>query len=455
MPQRPYLTAPRATSALPRGIPYIIGNEAAERFSYYGMRAVLFVFMTKYLMGDGARLDPMTDAQATAWYALFGSAVYATPLLGALLADIWLGKYRTIVLLSIVYCLGHLALALDDTRTGLSVGLGLIALGSGGIKPCVSAHVGDQFGHANAHRLRPVFSAFYFAINFGAFASTLLTPVLLERFGPHVAFGLPGFLMLIATLVFYAGRYEFVHIPPGGRAFTAQLFARDGWTSLVRLAAIFAFIAMFWSLFEQTGSSWVAQAGRMDRRFLGIDWLENQIQAINPILVMVFIPFFHFVVYPAIGRLVDPTPLRRIGAGFFVAVIAYLLNAQIEVWIAAGEKPSIAWQLLAFVILTWAEILISITALEFSYTQAPPALKSFVMALNLMSVSIGNLFTAGVNVFIQDENGHSTLAGDDYFLFFAATMAITAVLFIPVALLYRERTWLQDESPRLDPAERG
>jgi POT family proton-dependent oligopeptide transporter len=455
MPQRPYLTAPRPTSGLPRGIPYIIGNEAAERFSYYGMRAVLFVFMTKHLMGDGAQLDPMTDAQATTWYALFGSAVYATPLLGALLADIWLGKYRTIVLLSVVYCLGHLALAVDDTRTGLAVGLGLIALGSGGIKPCVSAHVGDQFGHANAHRLRPVFSAFYFAINFGAFASTLLTPVLLDRFGPHVAFGLPGLLMLIATLVFYAGRYEFVHIPPGGRAFARQLFARDGWSSLLRLAAIFVFIAMFWSLFEQTGSSWVAQAGRMDRRFLGIDWLESQIQAINPILVMIFIPFFHFVVYPGVGRFVDPTPLRRIGAGFFIAVLAYLLSAQIEIWIAAGDTPNIAWQLLAYVILTWAEILISITALEFSYTQAPPALKSFVMALNLMSVSIGNLFTAGVNVFIQDESGHSTLAGEDYFLFFAAAMAITAVLFIPVALLYRERTWLQDGPSRLDTARGG
>ncbi len=455
MPHRPYLNAPRQTSDLPRGIPYIIGNEAAERFSYYGMRAILFVFMTKHLMGDAAQPDPMTEAQANSWYHLFGSAVYATPLLGALLADIWLGKYRTILLLSGVYCLGHLALALDDTRAGLALGLGLIALGSGGIKPCVSAHVGDQFGRSNAQRLRPVFSWFYFAINFGAFVSTLITPLLLDRHGPHVAFGLPGLLMLLATVVFYAGRHEFVHIEPAGRAFLQQLRDREGWTALLRLSSIFVFIAVFWALFDQTGSSWVAQAGKMDRHFAGIAWLPSQIQAVNPILILVFIPLFNVVVYPRVGRFVDPTPLRRIGTGLFIAVFAYLLNAQIEIWIAAGETPNIAWQLLAYAILTAAEILISITALEFSYTQAPPALKSIVMALNLMSVSIGNLFTAGVNVFIQDDSGNSTLAGVDYFLFFAAAMALTALLFIPVARLYRERTWLQDETPVLRTADGG
>lgn len=452
MPKRPYPIAPRATTAMPRGIPYIIGNEAAERFSYYGMRAILFVFMTKYVMGDAGSPDVMSDEQATAWYALFGSAVYATPILGALVADIWLGKYRTILLLSVVYCLGHLALALDDTRTGLALGLGLIALGSGGIKPCVSAHVGDQFGHSNAHRLRPVFSSFYFAINLGAFVSTLVTPILLDRHGPHVAFGLPGLLMLIATVVFWAGRHEFVHIPPGGRAFLEQLKSRVGWTALLRLSSIFVFIAMFWALFEQTGSSWVAQAGRMDRSFLGIEWLESQIQAVNPILILTFIPLFNYVVYPLVGRVVEPTPLRRIGAGFFIAVFAYLLNAQIEVWIAAGETPNIAWQLLAYAILTAAEILVSITALEFSYTQAPQALKSLVMALNLMSVSVGNLFTAGVNFFIQDEANQVTLVGADYFLFFAGAMLATAVLFIPVALSYRERLFLQDEELVLEPS---
>ena len=448
-----YATAPRPSHKMPAGIPYIIGNEAAERFSYYGMRSILVVFMTRYLMGPDGGLAPMSDAQATSWYHLFGWAVYATPLLGALLSDIWWGKYRTILGLSIVYCLGHLALALDETRLGLALGLGLIALGSGGIKPCVSAHVGDQFGEHNARLLSPTFAAFYFAINLGAFVSTLLTPVLLDRVGPHVAFGLPGLLMLIATLVFYAGRNAFVHIPPGGPEFMRQLKSREGLLALGRLSIIFLFIAVFWSLFDQTGSSWVLQAQHMDRNFLGIEWLPSQIQAVNPVLVMLLVPLFNWGLYPWVARFLDPTPLRRIGAGFFIAIGAYLINAQIEVWIAQGHTPNIGWQFLAYTILTAAEVLISITALEFSYTQAPQALKSVVMALNLMSVSLGNLFVALVNLFLLDESGQPILQGADYFLFFAGLMAATAVLFVPVAWRYREHTILQAEGPATTTGE--
>src|SRR6185369_16488434 len=141
---------------------------------------------------------------------------YFLPILGAFLGDAILGKYRTVLFLSIVYCFGHLALALSHTRLGLVLGLGLIALGAGGIKPCVSANVGDQFGRSNQHLLERVFGWFYFSINLGAFASSVLTPLLLKEYGPHVAFGVPGVLMLLATIVFWLGRNKFVHIPPGG-----------------------------------------------------------------------------------------------------------------------------------------------------------------------------------------------------------------------------------------------
>jgi POT family proton-dependent oligopeptide transporter len=430
---------------MPGGVPYIVGNEAAERFSFYGMKAVLIVFMTRYLMGSDGEHAVMSDEDAKSWYHLFSSGVYATPLLGALISDIWLGKYRTIIVLSIVYCLGHLALALDETRLGLSLGLFLIALGSGGIKPCVSAHVGDQFGASNGHMLGRVYSWFYFCINLGAFVSTLLTPVLLNRFGPHFAFGLPGFLMLAATIVFWSGRNAFVHIPAGGMAFVRQLRSREGLGALAHLAIIYAFVAMFWALFDQTGSAWVLQARNLDRHVFGIELLPSQIQAINPVLIMLFIPIFHFGIYPAIARVVTLTPLRKIAAGFFITVFAYLLTAQVEAWIAQGQTPSIGWQLLAYVILTAAEVLISITCLEFSYTQAPRALKSMVMALFLMSVSLGNLFTSAVNFFIQDSDGVSRLDGADYYLFFAAAMFVTAVLFVPVAMRYQGKTYLQVE----------
>src|SRR5207247_6770343 len=161
---------------------------AAERFSYYGMNSILVIFMTKYLMDAQGRPDHMGDKEAEAWYHTFVSCAYFLPLLGAFLADAILGKYRTILILSIVYCFGHFALALNDTRAGLVVGLGLIALGAGGIKPCVSANVGDQFGSTNQHLLPRVFTWFYFSINLGSACSTLLIPWLLDRFGSRLAF---------------------------------------------------------------------------------------------------------------------------------------------------------------------------------------------------------------------------------------------------------------------------
>ncbi len=442
-----YATAPFATSKLPPGIPYIVGNEAAERFSYYGMRTILVIFMTKYLMNADGKLDPMTDAEATAAFHFFSSALYAFPLLGAILADGFLGKYRTILWLSILYCFGHLALALDETRLGLTIGLTLIAIGSGGIKPCVAAHVGDQFGQSNAHLLPRVFGWFYFAINFGAFISTLLTPLLLEHYGPSLAFGVPGALMLTATWVFWLGRNKFVHIPAGGTGFLKETFSIEGLGSLGRLWIIYLFVAMFWALYDQTASRWVLQATQMDLRWMGVEWLPSQIQAVNPILILLYIPLFSYVIYPAINRVWTLTPLRKIGLGFFLTVPSFLVPAWIEMRIAAGLQPSIAWQLLAYVLITAAEVLVSITCLEFSYTQAPRKMKSLIMACFYASVAVGNLFTAGVNSFIQKPDGTVSFAGPQYYLFFSGLMFITAVLFIFVAVRYKEKTYIQEQQP--------
>src|SRR5258707_736119 len=151
MAKAEYLTAPLKTDRMPPGVPYIVGNEAAERFSYYGMNSILVIFMTRYLLNSRGQPDPMSGAQADAWYHTFVSTLFFLPIIGAVLGDAIIGKFRTILSLSIVYCLGHLALAIDHTRLGLAIGLGLIALGAGGIKPCVSANVGDQFGATNQH----------------------------------------------------------------------------------------------------------------------------------------------------------------------------------------------------------------------------------------------------------------------------------------------------------------
>lgn len=447
MPSKPYLNAPLVSSEMPGGIPYIIGNEAAERFSFYGMRAILVIFMTRYLLGPDGELSPLTDEEAKFVYHQFVAAVYFLPFLGALLADAVLGKYRTIISLSIVYCLGHLTLALDETQLGLTIGLVLIAVGSGGIKPCVSAHVGDQFGASNRHLLEKVFGWFYFSINLGSFFSTLLTPVLLELYGPSVAFGVPGVLMFLATVIFWAGRHRFVHIPPGGRQFVRETFSRRGVRAIGKLLILYVFVAMFWSLFDQTGSAWVLQADKMDRNVLGFTVLPSQLQAINPILVMLFIPLFTYGVYPAVEKVYRLTPLRKITIGLFVTAASFAVSALIEESLVAGESPHVAWQALAYAILTAGEIMVSITCLEFSYTQAPKRMKSLVMAAFFLSIWLGNQFTSLVNWFIQAPDGTSRLPGAQYYWFFTLAMLATAVAFIFVAANYRERTYLQNEAP--------
>jgi POT family proton-dependent oligopeptide transporter len=442
-----YLTAPVPRANMPGGLPYIIANEAAERFSFYGMRAILVVFMTRYLLDASGTLDVMSDEDARGWYHLFVSAVYLTPLLGALVSDVLLGKFRTIILLSLVYCAGHFVLALDDTRWGLAVGLGLIALGAGGIKPCVSSHLGDQFGTSNQGLLARAFSWFYFAINLGAFVSSLATPWLLQVYGSVIAFGLPGVLMLTATLIFWAGRYRFVHAPAGGRRFLKEVFSRTGLGTLGRLAVVYLFIAVFWALFDQTGSSWVLQAAQMDCLLLGVELLPAQIQAANPLLVMVLIPVFSYLVYPAIDRVFPLTPLRKIAIGLFVAAAAFAIPTAIQSSIDQGGSPSIVWQLLAYFVLTSAEVMVSITCLEFSYTQAPKTMKSFVMAFFMLSISLGNLFTSAVNFFIQKADGSSKLEGAEYFMFFTSLMLVTAVLFMLLARFYRGQTYINEEQP--------
>ncbi len=504
-------TPDHTLTGMPPGVPYIIGNEAAERFSFYGMRAILTIFMTKYLVDAAGNSATMSDEQAKSVFHLFVAAAYFTPLLGAMISDIFWGKYKTILYISLMYCVGHGCLALMDLGpvTGgwdmkpfMFAGLALIAIGAGGIKPCVSANVGDQFGKGNKRLMTQIFNWFYFSINVGAVASQLLTPILLDRVGPWAAFGLPGLLMGIATLIFWMGRRKFVHVPAAGwQRFKDETFSKDGVRALVNLSPLFLlFVPMFWAIFDQTGSAWVLQADRMDREFLGISWLPSQIQAVNPFLILLGIPFFTYVIYPAVGKVVEPRPLRKIGFGLFLTAVAFGTSAWIEVgiqsnseqaaaaiWTEVGgegdapklvdtikearstleeggatpqeaevviqshltEMPNVGWQFLAYIILTAAEILVSIVCLEFAYTQAPRRMKSFIMGVYFLGVSLGNVFVSLVNVVLEaikdPETGSTPLDGANYYWFFTGLMAVISVLFVIWSQFYKGRVYIQGD----------
>jgi POT family proton-dependent oligopeptide transporter len=179
--------------------------------------------------------------------------------------------------------------------------------------------------------------------------------------------------------------------------------------------------------------------------------LPAQIQAANPLLVMLLIPLFSYLVYPAINRIYPLNELRKIAIGLFVTVAAFAIPTGLQINIDNGGTPHISWQLLAYVVLTSAEVMVSITCLEFSYTQAPKTMKSFVMAFFMLSVAAGNLFTSAVNFLIQNEDGSSKLAGADYYWFFTLLMLVTAVLFTLIARFYRGETYIHEEIPEAIP----
>lgn len=337
-----YLTAPPATEKMPAGIPYILTNEAAERFAYYGMTSILVYYMTHYLMGPAGRPDVMGDEQAKAVFHTFKSATYFLPVLGAIIADVWLAKYRTIIYFSLLYCVGLFAIAADGTHAGLWIAIFLVAVGSGVIKPCVSANVGDQFGRKNQHLMSRIFGWFYFAINVGAAGSMFLCPWLQNKYDPRVAFAVPAVLMVVATLAFWMGRRKYVHVPPAGEGFVKECLSGEGLRILGRLGIVYAFVAMFWALFDQSQSAWVLQATKMDRQVFGIHLLPEQPQAFNPVLVLVMIPLFSYAVYPALSRLFRLTALRKIAIGLFVGAASFTVPAWIEAHISGGDVVKVS-----------------------------------------------------------------------------------------------------------------
>lgn len=444
----------------PSQIKYIVGNEACERYSYYGMRSILTVFMIQVLL--------FQESEATATYHLFAGACYLFPLLGAFLADrIW-GKYKTILYLSLVYCLGHAVLAVWENKMGLYAGLALIALGSGGIKPCVSAHVGDQFKANQTHLLKKVYELFYFMINFGSFFSTIITPWTLKAYGPSVAFGIPGILMLVATFVFWMGRNEFVHVPPTksdgngfmsvvATAFKSQSKRKAGESFLdaaagthgqeavnaskavLDIAKLFAAISVFWALFDQHGSSWIIQATKMDLNFMGMDFEASQIAAWNPIMVMGLIPLFSMGIYPMLDKMgLKTTPIRRMTWGMFVAAVSFALVGFIQMGLESGNKMNVMWQFFPYLVITMAEVMISITGLEFAYTQAPRSMKSSIMSIWLLTVFFGNLITAYVS-----KVNFFPVASTGYFMFFAVLMAVFAAIFWYMGTKYKVKNYME------------
>ena len=506
---------------MPRQIPYIIGTEGCERFSFYGMRNILTPFLISTLLLFLPQPDRAGEAKDV--FHTFVIGVYFFPLLGGWLADRYFGKYDTIFWLSLVYCAGHACLAFwDDNLNGFYFGLFLIALGSGGIKPLISSFVGDQFDRSNKNKAKVVYDAFYWMINFGSFFASLLMPIFLRSYGASVAFGIPGLLMLIATIVFWMGRKKYVHVPPappdpnsftrvartallahkpgqsrlglfvasigvagavfslvmipswgfviaactalvlllafGGIGTSMQLErargihpddAVDGVRAVLRILIVFALATPFHSLFDQKASTWIVQANAMVAPTISLFgtsfiFAPAQMQALNPLLVMLLIPFNNLVLFPLLRTIgIEPTPLRRMTAGIAFSSLSWIVIGTVQVAMDGGTPMSMTWQILPYALLTMGEVLVAATGLEFAYSQAPKSMKGVIMAFWFLAITVGSLWVLIVNKSVKNEavlahianSGYSVMAFQMYF--FAAFAMVAAAVFGWYATRYK------------------
>lgn len=526
-----------AASRWPRQINYIVGNEACERFSYYGMRSILAGYITGQVVAGG--LGQSTDT-ATSIIHLFVFVNYFMPLFGAWLSDKIIGRYHTILWVSLFYCAGHGVLACSDFSGSvqgkmilLCVGLGLIAFGSGGIKPCVSAFMGDQFRPDQAHMLQKAYGAFYWSINLGSFFSFLVIPFIKNHSGYSLAFAVPGILMGIATFVFWLGTKYYVRVAPSRETKSAGFFnvffeARRqssspfgatvylfttiglpllvmigmavfsvsstimhqvtpmlrgiGWVSLIcagvwyaavvlssllgkldlpdsfwqgagkrfgereisaarsvgPILFVFALIPVFFTLFDQTNSTWVLQGQKMvSVTLLGFSIGAEQMQSANPMLVMILVPLLTIGIYPHIGRLASP--LHRMSIGMFIAALSYVVVALIQSRIEAGAQISVLWQIVPYIVLTTAEVLVSTTGLEFAFREAAPEMKSLVMSFWLLTIALGDLLVAAITELFSGSGEHSASVSTGRFFLYAGLTFVVAILFSVVASRYRYR----------------
>ncbi|HZR07906.1 MAG TPA: MFS transporter [Myxococcales bacterium] len=459
----------------PRAVKYILGNEACERFSFYGMSTILVPYMQQFLGWQRNRAEGV--------FHDFVAYAYAMTLVGAWLSDRFFGRYRTILWLSYGYVAGHATLAAMDlapsVRAGLLfAGMVLIVVGQAGIKPNLSAFVGDQFRQDQAGLLDRVYSLFYVAINIGSAASQIATPWLLagcafgavklcEGSAVAWAFGVPGILMALALVIYIAGNKLYVKVPPAGRdpnSFASVLWTRvrrgaeiarekhgeeavTGMRSVFRIALVFAPTVTFWALYFQYGSSWFNQAEQMNRDVFGWHMESAQMEALNAILILIMVPLFAYGVYPALERAgLRPTLLKRMVAGMFIAAPAFLSAAMIQAWIEAGQRPHIAWQAIQYVIIAISETLVSVTALEFAYTQAPRRMKGVIMSMYTLSIGAGSKVTSLVT------RNAEFASRTNYFLFWAAFMFAGALLFAVIAALYKPVAFVAANEEAAAPA---
>jgi POT family proton-dependent oligopeptide transporter len=385
----------------PRGFWFVFWGELAERASYYGVRTLLALYLVDVIGFQKHRGAFVVH--------MFIASCYLLTLAGGFIADRWLGRYRTIVYFSLPYILGHLLLGATHIPAFIYLALFLLALGSGAVKPSTSPLMGSIYEKNYKPDLLPeAFSYFYLAINMGSLFSTFALPKVRDSFMPssgwtlaslsigyQVALAFPTLLMMTALLIFVVGKPYYPKEEIDGRRHKTLAQKKAERDTLVRLGGIFLLVSSFWFVTDQRADIWIYFAKEhMDLRLWPLPWRlsADQVQFANPLLILLFTPIFNWHwnhLRQANGGVAVPIP-RRMLFGFALTFGATLVLTGIAIAAAKGAVPSIWWQILAYAVLTYAELCISMLGLAFAYEQALPGTKSFVTAVFFLSIFLGD-----------------------------------------------------------------
>ena len=376
----------RTSFGQPPGLTVLFRTETWERFSFYGMSALLIYYMTKQLH--------FTQADASLIFGLYSGGVFLTPILGGYIADRWLGKQRAILIGGAVMALGHFTLAWESQ---FYTGLALICLGNGLFLPNLPSQIGDLYGEDDPRR-GGAYNVYYVGVNLGGLLAPLVCGTLGEVYGWHWGFGAAGVGMCIGLAVYVLGRRYL----PLERAVPVVVSAKAAeplkTSAFLPLLLVGLTVMIFRSAYAQSGNTvalWVDRA--VDLQVFGFQVPATWVQSLNPLFVLLFTPLLIGYWRRAAQRGREPAPLAKMALGAAGVALAYLLLALVALWGGAGAaQVPVAWLLLFFVIYTFAELYILPVGLGLFARAAPRGMAATVIAAWFLAAFGGNLLSGVV-----------------------------------------------------------
>jgi POT family proton-dependent oligopeptide transporter len=389
----------------PKGLTTLFFTEMWERFSYYGMRALLVLYMVAPLSGGGLEFDTV---KATSIYGAYTSAVYFTTLFGGWLADKFLGARLAVWLGGLVIASGHFSMVIPSMPF-FYTGLVLIALGTGLLKPNISTMVGGLYG-ANDPRRDSGFSLFYMGINLGAMIAPIICGYIGQRVNWHFGFAAAGVGMVFGLVQFTLHRKRLAHVGerPAHNKTISRETVKQPLTRLEkrRIGIVFLlyfFSIIFWMAFEQSGSSFALFAQNHTRTELfGFEFPSSWFQSVNSVFILALAPVFSVLWL----RLQDRQPSSPAKFSFGLLFVGLGMGVMaIAASFIGGGKVSPLWLIAVFFIHTIGELCLSPVGLSTVSKLAPVRMVGLMMGLWFLATSIGNYLAGQVAGFYQDDGG--------------------------------------------------